>query len=114
MTGLAAPPYGGVTAPFPVFGDILVAGPRALVGFAGPAVIEQTIRQKLPEGFQTAEFLMEHGMLDLVEPLENLRNAIRKVLAIHQPGNGKLPDTEGLPPVTDADGLAKRPTLDVV
>ena len=111
---LADPTYGGVTASFAVLGDILVAEPRALVGFAGPAVIEQTIRQKLPEGFQTAEFLMEHGMLDLVEPRENLRNAIRKVLAIHQPGNGKLPDTEGLPPVTDAGGLAKRPTWDVV
>jgi len=111
---LADPTYGGVTASFAVLGDILVAEPRALVGFAGPAVIEQTIRQKLPEGFQTAEFLMEHGMLDLVEPRENLRNAIRKVLAIHQPGNGKLPDTEGLAPVTDADGLAKRPTWDVV
>jgi acetyl-CoA carboxylase carboxyl transferase subunit beta len=111
---LADPTYGGVTASFAVLGDILVAEPRALVGFAGPAVIEQTIRQKLPEGFQTAEFLMEHGMLDLVEPRENLRNAIRKVLSIHQPGNGKLPDTEGLSPVTDADGLAKRPTWDVV
>jgi acetyl-CoA carboxylase carboxyl transferase beta subunit/acetyl-CoA carboxylase carboxyl transferase alpha subunit len=111
---LADPTYGGVTASFAVLGDILVAEPRALVGFAGPAVIEQTIRQKLPKGFQTAEFLMEHGMLDLVEPRENLRNAIRKVLAIHQPGNGKLPDTEGLPPVTDADGLAQRPTWDVV
>ena len=111
---LADPTYGGVTASFAVLGDILVAEPRALVGFAGPTVIEQTIRQKLPEGFQTAEFLMEHGMLDLVEPRENLRNAIRKVLAIHQPGNGKLPDTEGLPPVTDAGGLAKRPTWDVV
>jgi acetyl-CoA carboxylase carboxyl transferase subunit beta len=97
-----------------VLGDILVAEPRALVGFAGPAVIEQTIRQKLPAGFQTAEFLMEHGMLDLVEPRENLRNALRKILAIHQGGNEKLPDTEGLPPVTDADGLAKRPTWDVV
>src|SRR5205823_455044 len=111
---LADPTYGGVTASFAVLGDILVAEPRALVGFAGPAVIEQTIRQKLPAGFQTAEFLMEHGMLDLVEPRENLRNALRKILAIHQGGNEKLPDTEGLPPVTDADGLAKRPTWDVV
>jgi len=111
---LADPTYGGVTASFAVLGDVLVAEPRALVGFAGPSVIEQTIRQKLPAGFQTAEFLMDHGMLDLVEPRENLRNVIRKLLAIHQAGNGKLPDTEGRPPITDATELSKRPTWDVV
>ena len=111
---LADPTYGGVTASFAVLGDVLVAEPRALVGFAGPSVIEQTIRQKLPAGFQTAEFLMDHGMLDLVEPRENLRNVIRKLLAIHQSGNGKLPDTEGQAPVTDAAELSKRPTWDVV
>ena len=62
---------------------MLIAEPGAHIGFAGPSVIEQTIGQKLPEGFQTAEFLFEHGMLDLVEPRENLRGTLRRILALH-------------------------------
>src|SRR5207248_5806035 len=76
--------YGGVTASYAVLGDVLVSEPGALIGFAGRKVIEQTIRQKLPEAFQTAGFLMEHGMLDLVEPRENMRHVLRKVLSMHQ------------------------------
>jgi acetyl-CoA carboxylase carboxyl transferase subunit beta len=63
---LTDPTTGGVTASFAMLGDVNVAEPGALIGFAGPRVIEQTIRQKLPPGFQRAEFLLEHGMLDMV------------------------------------------------
>ena len=63
---LTDPTTGGVTASFAMLGDLNLAEPRALIGFAGPRVIEQTIRQKLPEGFQRSEFLLEHGMLDMV------------------------------------------------
>jgi acetyl-CoA carboxylase carboxyl transferase subunit beta len=70
---LTDPTTGGVTASFAMLGDVNIAEPGALIGFAGPRVIEQTIRQKLPKGFQRAEFLVEHGMLDDVDPRERLR-----------------------------------------
>ena len=80
---LTDPTYGGVTASFATLGDVLIAEPGAHIGFAGPSVIEQTIGQKLPDGFQTAEFLLEHGMVDLVEPRENMRGVLRRLLALH-------------------------------
>jgi acetyl-CoA carboxylase carboxyl transferase subunit beta len=67
------PTYGGVTASFAMLGDLNIAEPGALIGFAGPRVIEQTIRQKLPEGFQRSEFLLEHGFLDAVVPRKDLK-----------------------------------------
>jgi acetyl-CoA carboxylase carboxyl transferase subunit beta len=70
---LTDPTTGGVTASFAMLGDLNVAEPGALIGFAGPRVIEQTIRQKLPEGFQRSEFLLEHGMLDMVVERKNLK-----------------------------------------
>jgi acetyl-CoA carboxylase carboxyl transferase subunit beta len=73
---LTDPTTGGVTASFAMLGDLNVAEPRALIGFAGPRVIEQTIRQKLPEGFQRSEFLIEHGMLDLVVDRRELKAAL--------------------------------------
>ena len=63
---LTDPTTGGVTASFAMLGDLIIAEPRALIGFAGPRVIEQTIRQQLPEGFQRSEFLLEHGMVDMI------------------------------------------------
>ena len=72
------PTTGGVTASFAMLGDLNVSEPGALIGFAGPRVIEQTIRQKLPEGFQRAEFLLEHGMLDMVVDRRNLKAALVK------------------------------------
>jgi acetyl-CoA carboxylase carboxyl transferase alpha subunit/acetyl-CoA carboxylase carboxyl transferase beta subunit len=110
------PTYGGVTASFAMLGDILMAEPASMVGFAGPSVIEQTIRQKLPAGFQTAEFLMDHGMLDLVEPRENLRNTLRKILAFHapRPDGAKLPEGEGEAPITDPAKLRDRAPWDAV
>jgi acetyl-CoA carboxylase carboxyl transferase subunit beta len=77
---LTDPTTGGVTASFAMLGDINIAEPKALIGFAGPRVIEQTIRQQLPEGFQTSEFLMEHGMLDIVIDRRELKEAIGRFL----------------------------------
>jgi len=77
---LTDPTTGGVTASFAMLGDLNVAEPKALIGFAGPRVIEQTIRQKLPEGFQRSEFLLEKGMVDLVIDRRELKAAIAKAL----------------------------------
>jgi acetyl-CoA carboxylase carboxyl transferase subunit beta len=74
------PTTGGVTASFAMLGDLNIAEPGALIGFAGPRVIEQTIRQKLPQGFQRSEFLLEHGMLDAVVPRKQLRPYISRAL----------------------------------
>jgi acetyl-CoA carboxylase carboxyl transferase subunit beta len=77
---LTDPTTGGVTASFAMLGDINIAEPKALIGFAGPRVIEQTIRQKLPEGFQRSEFLIEHGMLDVVVDRREMKDLIVRVL----------------------------------
>jgi acetyl-CoA carboxylase carboxyl transferase subunit beta len=77
---LTDPTTGGVTASFAMLGDVIIAEPKALIGFAGPRVIEQTIRQKLPEGFQRSEFLLEHGMVDMVVDRRELRATIIRVL----------------------------------
>lgn len=78
---LADPTTGGVTASFAMLGDVILAEPKALIGFAGPRVIQETIRQPLPEGFQRAEFLLEHGMIDLVVERKELRETLRRLLA---------------------------------
>jgi acetyl-CoA carboxylase carboxyl transferase subunit beta len=77
---LTDPTTGGVTASFAMLGDLNISEPGALIGFAGPRVLEQTIRQKLPEGFQRAEFLLEHGFLDAVVPRKELKNFIASSL----------------------------------
>jgi acetyl-CoA carboxylase carboxyl transferase subunit beta len=77
---LTDPTTGGVTASFAMLGDLNIAEPGALIGFAGPRVIEQTIRQKLPPGFQRSEFLLEHGMLDAVVPRKQLKPYIARAL----------------------------------
>ncbi len=78
------PTTGGVTASFASLADITLAEPGALIGFAGPRVIEQTIKQSLPEGFQRAEYLEEHGFVDMVVPRQNLRDTLSKLLYMHQ------------------------------
>lgn len=78
------PTTGGVSASFASLGDINMAEPGALIGFTGPRVIEQTIRQQLPDDFQTAEFLLEHGQLDLVVSRDKLRETIQQLLGLHQ------------------------------
>jgi len=79
---LADPTFGGVTASFATLGDIIIAEPKSLIGFAGPRVIEQTIKQKLPEGFQRAEFLLAHGMIDMVVSRKELKQTVTKLLGL--------------------------------
>lgn len=79
---LTDPTTGGVTASFAMLGDIIIAEPKALIGFAGPRVIEQTIRQKLPEGFQTSEYLLEHGMIDMIVNRRDIRSTLSRLLSM--------------------------------
>jgi acetyl-CoA carboxylase carboxyl transferase subunit beta len=95
---LTNPTTGGVTASYGMLGDVNVAEPKSLIGFAGPRVIEQTIKQELPDGFQRAEFLLEHGMLDLIVDRRELKATLARVLrhmlglpAPEAPENGKGP-----------------------
>ena len=81
---LTDPTYGGVTASFASLGDIVIAEPKAMIGFAGPRVIEQTIGEELPEGFQTAEFLLEHGFIDKIVERGELKNTISKLIKLHK------------------------------
>jgi acetyl-CoA carboxylase carboxyl transferase subunit beta len=78
---LTDPTFGGVTASFAMLGDIIIAEPKSLIGFAGPRVIEKTIKQQLPEGFQRAEFLLEHGMIDMIVERKHLRETLIRVLS---------------------------------
>jgi len=99
---LTDPTTGGVTASFAMLGDLNIAEPKALIGFAGPRVIEQTIRQKLPEGFQRSEFLLEHGMLDLVVDRREMKVTIARALRFM-----------GATPATVSDAVAVAVTADV-
>ena len=84
ITVLTDPTTGGVTASFAMLGDIIVSEPKALVGFAGARVIEQTTGKKLPEGFQSAEFMLEHGFIDMIEERKRLKNTLANILKIHR------------------------------
>ena len=99
---LTNPTTGGVTASYAMLGDVHIAEPGALIGFAGPRVIEQTIREKLPDGFQRAEYLMDHGMVDMVVSRLELKSTIARLLKIllKEPEAQKPLETEILPPVT--------------
>jgi acetyl-CoA carboxylase carboxyl transferase subunit beta len=99
---LTDPTTGGVTASFAMLGDLNIAEPKALIGFAGPRVIEQTIRQKLPEGFQRSEFLLDKGMLDLIIDRRELKAAIANALRFM-----------GARPVATAAAAAPAPPLAV-
>jgi acetyl-CoA carboxylase carboxyl transferase subunit beta len=81
LSVLTDPTTGGVTASFAMLGDVILAEPRALIGFAGPRVIAETIRQPLPEGFQRSEFLLEHGQVDMVVDRRDLKDTLRRLLA---------------------------------
>ena len=81
---LTDPTTGGVTASFASLGDIILAEPEALIGFAGPRVIEQTIGQKLPEGFQKSEFLLEHGFIDKIVERKDMKETISKIIKMHK------------------------------
>ena len=84
ITVLTDPTTGGVTASFAMQGDIILAEPKALVGFAGRRVVEQTTKSKLPDNFQKAEFLLEHGFVDAIVPRPELRDALAELLMIHK------------------------------
>lgn len=86
ITILTDPTTGGVSASFAAVGDIIIAEPGALIGFAGPRVIEQTIRQKLPEGFQRAEFLKQHGFVDIIVPRSQMKPTLARLLDLHLRG----------------------------
>ena len=91
ITVLTDPTTGGVTASFAMLGDIIIAEPKALIGFAGPRVIEQTIRQKLPDDFQSSEFLLEKGFVDKIVKREDMKNTLSRILALHsQDGREEL------------------------
>jgi len=79
---LCDPTFGGVTASFAMLGDIIIAEPKSLIGFAGPRVIEQTIKQPLPEDFQRADFLLEHGLLDIVVDRKSLKETVAKLIEL--------------------------------
>jgi len=81
---LTDPTMGGVSASFAFLGDVVIAEPKALIGFAGPRVIEQTVREKLPEGFQRAEFLMQKGAIDMIVDRRRLRAELAQLLALLQ------------------------------
>ena len=101
---LTNPTTGGVTASYAMLGDIHIAEPGALIGFAGPRVIEQTIREKLPEGFQRAEYLLEHGMLDMVVPRSDMRATLARLVDLFvnpQPLPSLAPPAEEESPVED-------------
>ena len=99
---LTDPTTGGVTASFAMLGDVNIAEPRALIGFAGPRVIEQTIRQKLPEGFQRSEFLVEHGMLDIVVDRREMKDVVVRILRFAGTGAPRqaIPQAVEAPPAT--------------
>jgi acetyl-CoA carboxylase carboxyl transferase subunit beta len=82
---LTNPTTGGVTASFAMLGDLILAEPKALIGFTGRRVIEQTLKQKIPEGFQSSEYLLDHGFVDAVVPRTKLKQNLAMILKMHQP-----------------------------
>jgi len=90
---LTDPTFGGVSASFAMLGDIIIAEPKSLIGFAGPRVIEQTIKQQLPDNFQTAEFLLQHGMIDMIVNRKDLKETLIKLLSLTTGGN-KSPQSD--------------------
>ena len=86
---LTDPTTGGVTASFASLGDIILAEPKALIGFAGPRVIEQTVKQKLPEGFQSSEFLLEHGFIDKIVERKDMKKVLYQILKLHHSTENK-------------------------
>lgn len=113
---LTHPTTGGVTASYAMLGDVQIAEPNALICFAGPRVIEQTIREKLPEGFQRAEYLLDHGMLDLVVPRPQMRDELIRILRMlmNQPPAlaGNLPAPDPQPDPADTPEPAPEPATE--
>lgn len=93
---LTDPTFGGVTASFAMLGDVILAEPRSLIGFAGPRVIEQTIKQQLPEGFQRAEFLLSHGFLDMVVERGRLKETLSQLMCIFSSSGQQCPSVASI------------------
>jgi len=106
---LTDPTTGGVTASYAMLGDLNIAEPKALIGFAGPRAIEQTIRQKLPEGFQRSEFLLERGMLDMVVDRRELKASIARVLRFALAGEARRRPVAEVPGVSAPDAFVPQP-----
>jgi len=108
---LTDPVYGGVSASLAMLGDVIVAEPQALIGFAGPRVIEQTVREKLPEGFQRSEFLLEHGAIDLIIPRQELRSRLARLLAMLmcKPASSVVPEVAEEPAGEAVEGELPTP-----
>lgn len=104
---LTDPTTGGVTASFAMLGDVILAEPGALIGFAGPRVIEQTIGQKLPEGFQRSEFLLEHGFIDKIVPRNEMKETLSRILRFHNPDTRKEFHVDNQP-ASEEDGGKKK------
>ncbi len=94
---MADPTTGGVTASYAALADVIIGEPGAMIGFAGPRVIQQTVRQNLPEGFQRSEFLEKHGMIDLVVDRRNHRSVLANLISMLM--NRPKPDSSGLEPI---------------
>lgn len=101
---LTDPTTGGVTASFAMLGDIILAEPNALIGFAGPRVIEQTIGEKLPKGFQRSEFLLEHGFIDKIVERPDMKQELARILELHKGGKGIQAAGKGEPETQEACG----------
>lgn len=120
---LTDPTTGGVTASFAMLGDIIIAEPGALIGFAGPRVIEQTIGQKLPEGFQRAEFLLDHGFVDMIVPRQDQKHVIGRILYMHRKhdmavdadaAKADITGAENTPAATQSQETAEKSAWDTV
>ena len=111
----ANPTTGGVSASFASLGDIIIAEPRALIGFAGPRVIKQTIQQELPAGFQRAEFLLEHGMIDMIISRPELKSTLAKLTRLltdsHYQNSNNLSPSPGPLPSTDVESPPQDPDV---
>lgn len=107
---LTHPTTGGVTASFAMLGDIILAEPKATIGFAGRRVVEQTIRAKLPDNFQTAEYLLEHGFVDAIVPRPQLKATLVRLMQLHQPRPAETPSVHGV--TTDAPLSASNMVID--
>lgn len=104
---LTDPTTGGVTASFAMLGDVILAEPGALIGFAGPRVIEQTIGQKLPEGFQRSEFLLEHGFIDKIVPRNEMKETLSRIIRFHNPDTQKDFYVDNQPTAEEEGGKKK-------
>ncbi|GBF81987.1 acetyl-CoA carboxylase, carboxyltransferase subunit beta [Aphanothece sacrum] len=107
---LTHPTTGGVTASFAMLGDIIIAEPKATIGFAGKRVIEQTLREKLPEGFQTSEYLLKHGFVDAIVPRTQLKKTLAQLIRIHQPFFSVLPPLNMEPKHHESEVMLKLDT----